>query len=59
MLLAIAVALEWLLLNLLPMSLNNAVLAFGVTGWLLAIGGYVLYILNIRRLPQRTIAASQ
>jgi len=59
LLLAAAVALEWLLLNILPMSLNNAVLAFGVTGWLLAIGGFVLYILNIRRLPQRTITASQ
>lgn len=42
-LLLVAVVLESLLLNSLPVSLNNAVLAFGATGWLLAIGGLLLY----------------
>jgi len=48
-----AVALEWTLLNLLPLSMQSAVLAFGLTGWLLSIAGLVLYILNRGRLPQR------
>jgi O-antigen/teichoic acid export membrane protein len=39
----IAVALEWLFLNVFPRSLQGAVLAFGATGWLLALGGLVLY----------------
>jgi O-antigen/teichoic acid export membrane protein len=51
-LLGIAVAFEWMLLNLLPLSIENAVVAFGGTGWLLSLAGLVLYILNIRRLPQ-------
>jgi O-antigen/teichoic acid export membrane protein len=42
-LLGIAVALEWLFLNVFPRSLQGAVLAFGATGWLLALGGLVLY----------------
>jgi O-antigen/teichoic acid export membrane protein len=50
-LLATAVALEWLLLNLLPISIQNAILAFGATGWLLALGGFLLY--TIGRLPRR------
>lgn len=58
-LLGIAVALEWTLLNLLPPSLQSAVLAFGVTGWLLALGGFLLYALKIMRLPRRTNAVSQ
>ena len=52
-LLGIAVALEWVLLNLFQPSLQSAVLAFGITGWLLALSGLILYILNTRRLPQR------
>jgi O-antigen/teichoic acid export membrane protein len=56
-LLATAVALEWLLLNLLPTSMPNAILAFGTTGWLLALGGLLLY--TIGRLPRRTNTASQ
>lgn len=51
--LGMAVALEWTLLNLLPLSMQSAVLAFGLTGWLLSIAGLVLYILNRGRLPQR------
>ena len=51
--LGMAVALEWTLLNLLPLSMQSAVLAFGLTGWLLSIAGLVLYILNSGRLPQR------
>jgi O-antigen/teichoic acid export membrane protein len=49
-LLGVAVALEWLLLNILPTSMPNAILAFGTTGWLLALGGFLLY--TIRRLPR-------
>ncbi|HJR78980.1 MAG TPA: oligosaccharide flippase family protein [Anaerolineales bacterium] len=49
-LLGIAVALEWLLLNLVPRSLQGAVLAFGGTGWLLTLGGLILY--QIARLPR-------
>jgi len=43
LLLGAAVAIEWLLLNMLPTSMQNAVLAFGATGWLLALGGLILY----------------
>ena len=50
-LLGIAVSLEWILLNLFPPSLQSAILAFGITGWLLALGGLILYVLNMRRLP--------
>jgi O-antigen/teichoic acid export membrane protein len=53
-LLGIAVALEWTLLNLLPPSLQSAVLAFGVTGWLLALAGLILYFSKMKRLPRRT-----
>jgi O-antigen/teichoic acid export membrane protein len=42
-LLAIGVALEWILLNLFPPSLQSAVFAFGATGWLLTLGGLFLY----------------
>jgi O-antigen/teichoic acid export membrane protein len=52
-LLAIAVALEWILLNLLSPSMQSAVLAFGLTGWLLSLAGLMLYILNSRRLLRR------
>jgi len=52
-LLGIAVALEWLLLNLFPPSMQSAVLAFGITGWLLALGGLILYIFKSGRLPRR------
>jgi O-antigen/teichoic acid export membrane protein len=58
-LLGIAVAFEWALLNLLAPSLQSAMLAFGVTGWLLALGGLILYVLNIRRLPRQASTASQ
>ena len=56
--LGIAIALEWTLLSLFPPSITSAVLAFGMTGWLLALGGLVLYILKSRRLPRQTIPAS-
>ena len=52
-LLIVAVVLEWLLLNQLPISLNNAVLAFGATGWILSAGGLILYLFASRRLPRR------
>jgi O-antigen/teichoic acid export membrane protein len=52
-LLIAAVALEWFLLDVLPVSLNTAVIAFGATGWLLVLGGLLLYILNRWRLPRR------
>ena len=58
-LLGIAVALEWLLLNLFPPSMQSAVLAFGATGWLLTLGGFSLYIFKTGRLPRRTNAVSQ
>ena len=51
-LLAIAVGIEWLLLNIFPPSMQSAVIAFGVTGWLLSIAGLALYILQIGRLPR-------
>lgn len=43
-----AVVLEWTLLTQLPASMPNAVLAFGATGWLLAIAGLLLYIFRSR-----------
>jgi O-antigen/teichoic acid export membrane protein len=43
-LLGLAVALEWILLNLFPPSMQNAVLAFGITGWLLTLSGLFLYL---------------
>lgn len=46
-LLGIAVALEWILLNLFPPSLQSAVLAFGATGWLLTLAGLFLYLFKI------------
>lgn len=46
-----AVALEWVLLSVLPVSLGNAVLAFGATVWLLAIGGLILYSSRLLRRP--------
>ena len=49
-LLGAAVALEWLLLSLLPASMQNTILAFGATGWLLALGGLILYLSQNRRL---------
>jgi O-antigen/teichoic acid export membrane protein len=55
-LLGIAVALEWLLLNLLPPSMQSAVLAFGITGWSLTLGGLCLYA--IARWPRRDISGA-
>jgi O-antigen/teichoic acid export membrane protein len=52
-LLGIAAALEWLLLNLLSPSMPNAILAFGTTGWLLTFAGLVFYVFRTRRLPRR------
>lgn len=51
-LLGISVGLEWAFLNLFPLSMQSAVLAFGGTGWLLSFAGFVLYIFNVRRLPR-------
>jgi len=59
LLLIMSVLFEWILLNLLPLSMQSAVLAFGATGWLLSIAGLVLYILNLGRLPRRASAVSQ
>jgi O-antigen/teichoic acid export membrane protein len=52
-LLGIAMVLEWTLLNLLPLSMQSAVFAFGATGWMLGFSGLILYILNIGRLLRR------
>ena len=53
-LLGTAVALEWLLLSLLQPAMQNAVLAFGATGWLLAFGGFILYYWRLlRALPSQ------
>ena len=52
-LLGIAVVLEWTFLNLFPVSMESAVLAFGLTGWLLSLAGPLLYIMNRRRLLRR------
>ena len=49
-LLAIAMLLEWILLNLLPLSMQSAIIAFGMTGWLLSAAGLVLYLYKIRPL---------
>jgi O-antigen/teichoic acid export membrane protein len=49
-LLGIAVALEWVLLNLFPPSMQSAVLAFGTTGWLLTFGGFLLYLFKLQPL---------
>ena len=58
-LLGMAVALEWILLNLFSTSIQSAVLAFGSTGWLLSFAGLMLYISKIGRLHRRTSAVSQ
>jgi O-antigen/teichoic acid export membrane protein len=52
-LLGVAVVLEWILLHVFPPSMQSAVLAFGTTGWLLSLGGFLLYIFKIGRLPRR------
>jgi O-antigen/teichoic acid export membrane protein len=52
-LLGIAVAGEWIFLNLSTPSMQMAVLAFGVTGWLLSLAGLLLYVLSIVRLPRQ------
>jgi O-antigen/teichoic acid export membrane protein len=54
-----AVALEWILLNFFPPSMQSAVLAFGTTGWLLSVAGLVVYIFKMRRLLRRKSTASQ
>jgi hypothetical protein len=46
-------------LNLFPLSMQSAVLAFGATGWLLSLAGLVLYIFKTRRLLRRKSTASQ
>src|SRR5215207_9569387 len=48
-LLGAAVVLELLFLNLFPTSMQNAILAFGATGWLLALGGLILYSWRLLR----------
>jgi len=45
----VALVLEWLLLKTLNPSMQNAVVAFGTTGWLLAIGGLLLYLFKNRK----------
>lgn len=52
LLLGIAVVLEWMLLHVLPPSMQSAVLAFGTTGWLLSIAGLALYVFTSGRLPR-------
>jgi O-antigen/teichoic acid export membrane protein len=55
-LLGTAVALEWILLNMFPLSMQSAVLAFGITGWTLSVAGLALYIFNLWRLPGQDAA---
>ena len=57
-LLGVAVALEWLLLTLFQPSMQNAVLAFGATGWLLSLGGLILYMESDNLLSKRQKQAS-
>jgi hypothetical protein len=59
LLLGAAAGFEWLLLNLFPASMQNAVLAFGITGWGLFLGGLVLYLFRFVKLSQQANAASQ
>lgn len=47
-LLGMSVALEWLLLIQFQPSMKNAVLAFGITGWLLTAAGLLLYLFKTR-----------
>jgi len=47
-LLCAGVMLEWSLLATFPPGLEQAVLAFGITGWFLAIAGLALYLLKVR-----------
>ena len=58
-LLGMAIALEWTLLNVFPPSMQSAVLAFGITGWLLALSGLILYILSFGRLPRQAGVVSE
>jgi O-antigen/teichoic acid export membrane protein len=55
-LLGMSVALEWLLLNLFSPSMQNAVLAFGTTGWLLTVSGLFLYLFKSRPALIKTYA---
>ena len=48
MLLLGSVILEGLLLNFLPPTMQNALIAFGTTGWLLFAGGLLLYLVKFR-----------
>jgi len=52
----ISVALEWFLLNLFSPSMQNAVLAFGITGWLLTVSGLLLYLFKSRPALIKTYA---
>jgi O-antigen/teichoic acid export membrane protein len=57
-LLGAAALFEWTLLNLFPVSLTRAVLAFGATGWLLTVAGLLLYISKIERAARQTNAVT-
>jgi len=52
-LLGVAVALEWFLLDLLSPSMQNALLAFGATGWSLTLSGFILYYWRLLRAGSR------
>jgi O-antigen/teichoic acid export membrane protein len=54
-LLGAAVVLEWLLLNLLPISMQNGILAFGATGWLLSLSGLLLYLFKAQALESDSL----
>jgi O-antigen/teichoic acid export membrane protein len=49
-LLVAGVVFEWSLLNILPASLQSAILAFGATGWLCSLAGLVLYLIRPAKL---------
>jgi O-antigen/teichoic acid export membrane protein len=55
-LLGIAVVLEWIFLTVSSPSMQSAVVAFGVTGWLLSFAGLAVYLFNFRRLPRQDAA---
>src|SRR5687767_856426 len=59
-LLSVAIVVELLFLSLFPTSMQNAILAFGATGWLLAFGGLILYVFKARALESdRLLSANQ
>jgi O-antigen/teichoic acid export membrane protein len=57
-LLSVAIVLELLFLSLFPTSMQNAILAFGATGWLLAFSGLILYVFKARALESDSLLSA-